>query len=111
MDILHKLFPKRDNREVAEEAIEKENRKRTLTGFWRKFAFALGAGLTILVFYTAFNGVFLPMIQIGIVMCTLLALAFLWIPGSKRSHMDKPDLIDIVLVVLCGVPGVDAVQQ
>ena len=103
MDILHKIFPKRDNKEVAEEAIEKENRKRTLTGFWRKVAFVLGAGLTILVFYTAFNGVFLPMIQIGIVMCTLLALAFLWIPGSKRSHMDKPDLIDIVLVVLCVV--------
>ena len=103
MDILHKLFPKKDNKEVAEEAIEKENRKRTLTGCWRKFAFALGAGLTILVFYTAFNGVFLPMIQIGIVMCTLLALAFLWIPGSKRSHMDKPDLIDILLVILCVV--------
>ena len=101
MNILQKFFPQKDTREVAEEAIKKENKKRTLTGFWRKLSFVVGVSLTLLVFWTAFNGVFLPMIQIGIAMCTLLALAFLWIPGFKHSHMDKPDLIDIFLVIMC----------
>ena len=73
---------------TKEELVEKgaeATSKRTLHGLYRIYAFILGFSLTIFVFYTAFFGVFLPMIQIGIALGVLLALSFLWIPAGKAS--------------------------
>lgn len=109
MSTIQKLFGKfsffrsKDVNSIAKNAVKNANKKRSLTGFWRYFSFVIGAVLTLMVFYTAFNGVFLPMIQIGITLCTVLALTFLWIPGYKNSHIEKPDLIDIALVFMCVV--------
>ncbi len=81
------------------------NSKRTLHGFFRAYAFVLGFGLTIFVFYTAFFGVYLPMIQIGIALSILLALSFLWIPATKKSPRNRPSALDAifsVVALLCG---------
>lgn len=99
--LYQKFFGKMDTREKAEKEIRKTNTKRQLSGFFRYFAFVLGVGLTVMIFYTAFNGVFLPMIQIGVTLCVLLILTFLWIPGRAGAPMDKPDVIDLILVALC----------
>ncbi|MEL7623378.1 MAG: TRAP transporter fused permease subunit [Clostridiales bacterium] len=98
---IKKFFDKYKNPQNIEEEIRKTNSKRQLTGFYRYLAFVLGAGLTAMVFYTSFNGVFLPMIQIGTTLCILLALTFLWIPGFRGSRQDQPDPLDLLLIVLC----------
>lgn len=86
-----------------QELIEKEesSTKRDLKGFFRYFSFVLGVGITAMIFYTAFYGVFLPKIQIGISLPILLALTFIWVPFNKKARLDKVDWYDIILVAVC----------
>ncbi len=85
---------------MAEKEKERDSKRRNLTGFWRYVSYALGIGTTGLVFYTAFFGVFLPKIQIGIVMCALYAVCFLWIPASRKASVDKVPWYDMLLVAI-----------
>lgn len=73
---------------------DKESKTRSLTGFPRKLAFTIGVAVTCFVIYTALAGIMLPMIQRSIVMCSLLALIFLWYPASGRSSKTAPGVID-----------------
>lgn len=71
---------------------------RELHGITRGIAFVLGVTLTIITFYTAFKGVFLPMIQRSIHLNLILALIFLWFPASKKiSPKDRPSILDYFL--------------
>lgn len=100
-----KLPWQKTKEELTEESVEAAS-KRTLNGPYRVYAFVLGFSLTIFVFYTAFFGVFLPMIQIGIALGVLLSLSFLWIPARKSSPRNRPsvpDLICSVLALACGL--------
>lgn len=74
--------------------------KRELSGFFRVCSMVIGAALTLLVFYTAFNGVFANLIQNSIVLCGLLALTFMWYPACKLSPKHRPSVIDITLSAL-----------
>lgn len=100
-----KLPWQKTKEELVEEGAEATS-KRTLHGLYRAYAFILGFSLTIFVFYTAFFGVFLPMIQIGIALGVLLALSFLWIPAGKaspRSRPSAPDMACSLLALACGI--------
>ena len=96
--------------ELAEENAEATS-KRKLHGIYRAYAFVLGFGLTIFVFYTAFFGVFLPMIQIGIALSILLALSFLWIPATKHSPRNRPSVLDTICSVLALLSGIYTVMN
>lgn len=71
---------------------------RTLSGFPRYLAFAIGFSVTCFIFYTAIFGVMLPVIQRSIVLCSLLALTFLWFPANKKANFSKPSIIDWLLI-------------
>jgi len=75
---------------------QKKNKRRNLNGFPRVFAFIIGFLLTVITFYTAFQGVFLPMIQRGVHLCLLVSLIFLWYPANKKSPRDNPSIIDFI---------------
>lgn len=99
-------FDNFEKAEVSEELQEKANGKyRNLTGFPRYLAFGIAVATTLIVFYTAFAGVFLPMIQRGILICSMLALTFLWYPTSKKSNFDrnKVPFYDWIMVAMCFV--------
>ena len=70
---------------------------RSLEGFPRALAFTCAISLTLVTFYAAFFGVFLPMIQRSLHICLLLAIIFLWFPASKRSPKNSPSIIDYIL--------------
>ncbi|MCR5334996.1 MAG: TRAP transporter fused permease subunit [Synergistes sp.] len=74
--------------------------KRNLGGFWRKVSILLGSIITLVVFYTAFFGLFPNLVQNSSVLCTLFAICFLWYPATKNSNMEKPSILDIALVIL-----------
>lgn len=83
-------FDRFEKAEITEELAEKATGKyRNLTGFSRYLAFAIGITTTLIVFYTAFAGVFLPMIQRSIIICSMLSLTFLWYPTTKKSKFDR----------------------
>lgn len=82
---------------MAEKEKARDSKRRSLTGWQRIVSYVLGVSTTLLVFYTAFQGAFLPKIQIGIVMCSLYALCFFWIPGSSKSPLDKVPWYDLLL--------------
>ena len=68
-------FEKFEKADVSEELIEEANGKyRNLTGFPRYLAFGIGVLTTIIIVYTAFAGVFLPMIQRSLIICSMLSL-------------------------------------
>ena len=73
---------------------------RSLSGFPRALAYLCGAVLTIVTFYTAFRGVFLPLVQRSIHLCLLLALTFLWYPAGEKSPQDRPSALDWLFTVL-----------
>ncbi len=76
--------------EVSEELQDKASGKlRNLTGFSRKLALVIAALTTVVIFYTAFRGVFLPHTQRSLIICSMLALTFLWYPVSKKSKFDR----------------------
>lgn len=71
---------------------------RKLKGFPRILAFILGVSLTIITFYTAFNGLFLATIQRSIHLTLILSIIFLWFPASKKlSSNERPSIIDYIL--------------
>lgn len=74
--------------------------KRELRGGFRSFSIFLGSMISLIVFYTAFNGVFANLIQNSMVLCVLLTLCFLWYPAAHYSPKDRPSFIDCVLVIL-----------
>ncbi|MFD1037266.1 TRAP transporter permease [Virgibacillus byunsanensis] len=74
---------------------------RKLHGFTRIYAFIIGVSLTLITFYTAFEGVFLPMIQRSIHLNLILALVFLWFPARQnKSPRDRPSVLDYTLSIL-----------
>lgn len=81
---------------------DKESKTRHLTGFPRTLAFIIGVLTTCFVIFTALTGIMLPMIQRGIVMCSLLALTFLWYPATARSPKNRPSVLDWCFVLSCG---------
>ncbi|MDO4561516.1 MAG: TRAP transporter fused permease subunit [bacterium] len=74
--------------------------KRKLEGGFRSLSIFLGSMISLIVFYTAFNGVFANLIQNSMVLCVLLALCFLWYPATHFSPKDRPSFIDCILVAL-----------
>ena len=85
---------------MANAELERSNAKRrTLSGIPRYLSYVLGIGITLLVFYTAFFGVFLPKIQIALVMYTLVALTFIWIPASHKATKTTLPWYDALMVV------------
>lgn len=86
------------SKKMAEKEKERESKRRTLSGFFRYLSYAIGVGTTAMVFYTSLFGVFLPKIQIGIVMCALLAMCFLWIPASSKASSKVVPWYDVLLV-------------
>lgn len=71
-------------------------KRRNLCGIPRIIAFIIGFTLTVVTFYTAFKGVFLPIIQRSSHICLLIALIFLWYPANKESSKNKPMVIDFI---------------
>ncbi len=70
---------------------------RKLSGFPRILAFTMGVSLTIITFYTAFAGLFLPTIQRSIHLTLILSMIFLWFPASKKSSpMNRPSILDYI---------------
>lgn len=85
---------------LANAELERSNAKRrTLSGFPRYLSYALGIGITLLVFYTAFFGILLPKIQISLVMYTLLALTFIWTPATKEATRTTLPWYDALMVM------------
>ena len=84
----------------AEKAEEPIGSQRSLSGFPRYLAFTIAVATTLVILYTAFRGVFLPMIQRSIIICSMTALTFLWYPVSKKSKFDrkKVPFFDWILV-------------
>lgn len=96
-------FEKFEKADVSEELIEEANGKyRNLTGFPRYLAFGIGVLTTIIIVYTAFAGVFLPMIQRSLIICSMLSLTFLWYPTTKKSKFDrnKVPIYDWVMIAM-----------
>jgi len=90
-----------ENNKIADEStISEGSRRRNLKGMPRVIAFILGFSLTIITFYTAFQGTFLPMIQRGLHLCILLALSFLWYPATKNSNKNKPSFLDYICAAI-----------
>lgn len=73
---------------------------RTLRGFPRYLAFAYGVTLTIITFYTAVRGVFLPIIERSLHLCLLMSIIFLWFPATKNHPTENPSLFDYFLSLL-----------
>lgn len=96
-------FEKFEKAEVSEE-IQKEaaGKYRRLHGFPRYLAFGVAVLTTLIVFYTAFAGVFLPMIQRGILICSMFILTFLWYPTTKKTKFDrdKVPVYDWIMVAM-----------
>ena len=84
---------------TTEKVILNEKRRK-LQGVTRIIAFIIGFILTIITFYTAFQGIFLPMIQRGMHLCLMVALIFLWYPARKNSSKTNPSLIDFLCVIV-----------
>lgn len=76
--------------------------KREITGNAAYFSLIIGAFLTIFVFYTAFHGVFVNIIQNSIVLCLLCALSFIHYPCVELTKIGNRQLLlfDKVLVAL-----------
>lgn len=74
--------------------------KRSLNGNYRKVSIFLGSIISIIVFYTAFTGVFANLIQNSMVLCILMTLCFLWYPATHHSRKDRPSALDCVLATL-----------
>lgn len=73
---------------MSEELLEEANGKyRDLKGFPRYLAFGIAVATTLIIFYTAFAGVFLPMVQRSIIICSMSALTFLWCPTTKKASL------------------------
>ena len=85
---------------LANAELERSNTKRrTLTNAPRYLSYFLGVGITLFVFYSAFFGVFLPKIQISLVLYTLLALTFIWTPASKKASKTTLPWYDALMVM------------
>ena len=79
-----------EHAEISEELQEKATGKyRNLHGFPRYLALAIGVATTVTIFFTAFRGVFLPHTQRSMIICSMLALTFLWYPVTKKSKFDR----------------------
>lgn len=103
--------------EISKDLQEEANgRFRELHGFARWCAFAIAVVTTLIVFYTAFCGVFLPMIQRGLIICSMLAMTFLWYPTTKKSQFDRKkvpiyDWIFIAVTFFCFIWTVTSNQR
>ena len=89
---------------------------RKLTGFPRIMAFVLGVSLTVITFYTAFNGLFLATIQRSIHLTLILSIIFLWFPASKKiSPKKREELYEVImnkaLAVGVGIKDVDVIEK
>ena len=71
-------FERLEKAEISQELKEQaEGKYRNLSGFPRKLAFVIAVATTLIVFYTAFAGVFLPMVERSIIISSMLSLTFL----------------------------------
>ena len=68
--------------------------KRSLTGFPRILGYVCAVSLTLVTFYSAFFGAFLPMVQRSVHLCLMLVVIFLWFPATKYSPKDRPSILD-----------------
>lgn len=96
-------FENFEKADVSEELLEEANGKyRDLKGFPRYLAFGIAVATTLIIFYTAFAGVFLPMVQRSIIICSMSALTFLWCPTTKKSKFDrsKVPVYDWIMVAM-----------
>ena len=67
-------FENFEKADVSEELLEEANGKyRDLKGFPRYLAFGIAVATTLIIFYTAFAGVFLPMVQRSIIISAKIA--------------------------------------
>lgn len=102
-------FERLEKAEISQELKEQaEGKYRNLSGFPRKLAFVIAVVTTLIIFYTAFAGVFLPMVQRSIIISSMLSLTFLWYPTTKKSKFDrnKVPFYDWIMVALSLFAGV-----
>ena len=74
---------------------------RKLSGLPRILAATFAISLTLITFYTAFYGLFLPMVQRSIYLCLLMTVIYLWVPATKKSPRNRPSVIDYVCCATC----------
>lgn len=75
---------------ISEKIVEKvEGKHRHLTGISRYLAFVIGVCTTVIITYTAFAGVFLPMVQRSIIISSMLSMIFLWYPTTNKTKFDR----------------------
>lgn len=78
---------------------EKKKKMRSLKGRCRYFSAAIAIMLTLFTFYTAINGVFVPLVQRGVHLCGILSLVFLWYVPNQKSSIFYPGYVDICLSI------------
>ena len=72
---------------------------RPISSFHRWLSLFVGISLTIFTFYSAFFGVFLPMIQRSVHLCLILILIYVWFPAIK-SKKEAVSFIDNVCILV-----------
>lgn len=77
----------------------KKKKMRNLQGWWRYFSAATAIMLTLFTFYTAVNGVSVPLVQRGIHLCGILSLVFLWYVPNQKSSISYPGYMDVCLSI------------
>lgn len=77
--------------------------RRNLDPFYRYTSYGLGIFLTLFTFYTAFFGVFYPIIQRLIHLSIILVLTYLWYPAGLSSPKNRPSMPDIGIILLIAV--------
>ena len=60
--------------------------KRTLIGAPKVISIVIGVSATLAVFYTAFRGLFTPLVQNSLFLCPILAMTFMYYPARKFTE-------------------------
>lgn len=72
---------------------------------WAKWPISIClTAIALFHLYTAIFGVYQPRIQRGVHLMVLLPMAFLLFPATKKSPVDRPTALDVVLAVLAVLP-------
>lgn len=76
---------------------------RNLNGKQDVFVKICSSTLTLIIFYTAFGGTFMVMVQRSMLLMFMIPLIYLLYPASKKSKSDTFSLLDISLAILIAV--------
>lgn len=74
--------------------------KRQLSGFAKVYCMVIGATSTLVVFYTAFAGLFTSLVQNSLFLCPIIAITFMLYPARKTSSRVRPTIPDWIFSLL-----------